>query len=49
MEARIEEKRKDGSPVYKSMEDALNLPKEPLKMKPVSKSMLMMLAGNDGG
>jgi hypothetical protein len=49
VEARIEEKRKDGSPVYKSMEDALNLPKEPLKMKPVSKSMLMMLAGNDGG
>ncbi|TXH08853.1 MAG: hypothetical protein E6R03_17505 [Hyphomicrobiaceae bacterium] len=48
VEGRIEEKRKDGRPVYKSLEAALNIPRE-IKPKPISRSVLMMLAGEHGG
>lgn len=49
VEGRLDEKRKDGSPVYRTLEAALNLPRAPMKPKPISKAMLMMLAGNHGG
>lgn len=48
VEQRQRETKKDGSPRYATVRELLNLPKEPMRMKPVSKSMLMSLAGNDG-
>lgn len=47
VEARLEERDKDGRAVYKTLREALNLPKEPMTIKPVSKQMLLMLAGDD--
>lgn len=47
VEQRMQEKRKDGTPKYRSIYALLNM-RKPMVMKPISRSTLMMLAGEHG-
>lgn len=43
VEGRLSERDGDGRAVYKTLREALGMPPEPMKAKPISKAMLMMM------